>query len=225
MRAPEFTDGFYDFTPSTLNGNLYLVLDVRTLKVEAKKSTEEPKITLEPPSQKKQYWTLLPLCIEKIPGQGYKYVSSGVYHLPLIEGAVPAEEVFRATNPYKEICSRLSAKGKSITNLKVMDGGMVAVRVMNPLLKDLVQPEMDSAKPNIHTEFMEDLLLHAISGSSGSSARADKFTVDAAKLKVGGTNGGKSTAAQLPKGCLPDLPAFMRTVNKEFETATGLASR
>jgi hypothetical protein len=72
---------------------------------------------------------------------------------------------------------------------------------------------------------MEDLLTNAITGTSGSSARIDKFTVDAAKLQVGGTNGGKSTGAQLPKSCQADLPALLRTVNKEFETATGLVSR
>jgi hypothetical protein len=225
MRAPAFADGFYDFAPSTLNSSLYLILDVRTLKIEVKKPTDGPKITLEPPSQKKSYWSLLPLSMEKIPGQGHRYISSGIYHLPLIEGTVPAEDVFRAANPYKELCSRLSAKGKAATNLKVMDGGMIMVKVMNPLLKDLVLPEMNAAKPIIHTEFMEDLLTNAITGTSGSSARIDKFVVDTTKLQVGGTNGGKSTGSQLPKSCQSDLPALLRTVNKEFETATGLVSR
>jgi hypothetical protein len=226
MRAPVFSDGFYDFVPSTLNASLYLILDIRTIRIEVKKAGQDPKITLEPPSERKSYWTLLPLSMEKVPGQGHRYISSGVYHLPLIEGTVPAEGVFKAANPYKELCARLSAKGKGLNNLKVMEGGgMVAIRVMNPLLKDLVTPEMTGPKPIIHTEFMEDLLTHAISGNSASSARIDRFAVDTAKLQVGGTNGGKSTALQLPKSCQADLPALLRTVNREFETATGLVAK
>ena len=225
QRAPVFTDGYYDFTPSTLSANLYLLLDIRTLRIDCKKATETAKITVEPPSQRKNYWTLLPLSMEKIPGQGYQYVSSGIFHLPLFEGTIPVEDVLKTSNPYKELCTRLSTKGKGSTALKVMEGGMLCVRVLNPLLKDLILPELNTAKPNIHTEFMEDLLTHAINGSSNSAARIDRFTVDTTKLQVGGTNGGKSTATQLPKACLPDLPSLMRAVNKEFESVTGLISR
>lgn len=225
MRAPAFADGFYDFTPSTLSSNLYLLLDVRTLRLDPTKGDVGVKVTLEPPSQRKTYWALLPLSMEKVTGQGYRYIPCGIYQVPLIEGPIPAEDIFKSANPFKELCSRLSTKGKSATNLKVTDGCVITVKVMNPLVKDLILPELDVPKPIIHTEFLEELLKAAILGNSSSHARIDNFMFDPAKFPVGGSKGGKSTASQLPKGCQADLTALVRTVNKEFEMATGLVSR
>jgi hypothetical protein len=131
-------------------------------------------------------------------------------------------EIFKSPAPLNELCARLQAKGKASTNLKVIDGAMVMVKMMNPLVKDLVLPDMNAPQPIIHTEFMEELLNAAILGSSGSTARIDRFEYNVDKYA---NAGGKSTAAQLPKSCQTDLPGLLRLVNKEFETITGLVSR
>jgi len=222
MRAPAFTDGFYDFTPSSLSRNLYLLLDIRTLRIDSKKGLEDTKITMEPASQRKSYWTLLPLAAEKVAGQGFRYVPCGVYCAPLIEGAIPAEEVFKSPAPMAEIRARLQNKGKASTNLKVVDGALVMVKLLNPLVRDLVLPAMDGPEPIVHTEFLGELLTSAIMGTSGSTARIDRFEVDKNKYPGGGA---KATSAQLPKSCQSDLPGLLRLVNKEFETLTGLVSR
>jgi hypothetical protein len=228
-KAPLFNDGFYELTPSSLGANLFLILDVRTVKVEAKTAdVTAAKVTLEPPSAKKNYWTLLPLAAEKVPGQGYRYTMSGLFHLPLFEGSVPMDQVFRAASPYRELVTLLANKGRN--SVKTSDGGVVIVKVLNPLLKSLVLPDLNAAKPNIQTNFMEGLLKAAISGSSGNNARIDKYEVEAGRFPtapVGTTTGpgSKSFAAQLPKAAAADIPGLLRIVNKEFEIATGLVSR
>jgi len=240
VKAPFFEDGFFEFVPANLTQNLYLLLDVRMVNIEAAK--DDDKITVQPPGPKTSYWTLLPLGMEKIPGQGFKYAQSGVFHLPLIEGALPAEDIFKSDAPYSELTSRLAVTGKDAKEkhpsgyaLKLADGAMLQVKVMNPLLKDLILPEINAPKPNVQTLFMEKLVKAAAAGTSGSNARSEKYVLDANRYPIGGGTNEKTLLAQLPKkysagggntaaasGITEELDALLKRINKEFETATGL---
>ena len=235
VRAPAFSDGFQPFTPANMDGNLYLILDVRTIHLSpAKKDAAgdaHVAVTVEPAVARKSYWTLLPLSMEKIPGQGFKYAQSGVFQLPLMEGAPPLEGIFKAGNPYRELLARLSSRGKEkdatgapapIGTLRVAEGMSMVVKVMNPLLKGLVQPDLDSPSPNVQTIFMNTLLDSAATGTSGGSARKEKFALDPAKYSLDtAKHANKLISQHLPK-TVEDVPQLMKAVNKTFESETGL---
>jgi hypothetical protein len=89
-RAPTFSDGFSDFYPPQMEENVFLLIDVRTVKIELPKKDSDPVVTVEPPMARKSWWSLLPLAKEKTRGQGFKYTASGIFQVPLIEGAIPA---------------------------------------------------------------------------------------------------------------------------------------
>jgi len=164
--------------------------------------------------QAKSFWTLLPLSMERIAGGGHRYVQSGVFHLPLLEGPV-------CDAPLALAC--LSSKDKP-PPIRLSDGAMLVVKVLNPLLKTLILPELLAGKPNIQTLFMEKLLRSAAAGVSGAGAKMDKFTLDPAKFPVGGGSGDKTVQAQLPKkkATAEGVQLLLETVNVAFEKATGL---
>lgn len=188
VKAPRFRDGFAQFAPAEMASNLYLVVDVRFVKVELpdpkapaaaaavattvdnnngkQKTSTGIDISIE--SRTKNYWTIIPIAREKVPGQGYRYVQSGYFQAPLIEGPMPrnvlssganSNGILNSGNPYRELCLRLrnnntaavaaSSKNKkkaggadvlSDKQLKLSDGASILVQIYNPLVKDLVLP-------------------------------------------------------------------------------------
>jgi hypothetical protein len=77
-KAPVFLDGFSDFTPSQLNESVYLVIDVRQVRIDPPKNklSDAVDIVVEPAVLEKSYWTMLPLAKERTAGQvrGYLYL-------------------------------------------------------------------------------------------------------------------------------------------------------
>jgi hypothetical protein len=210
-RAPGFSDNFTELRPPAMDSNLYLIFDVRTIRIE-KGSATEPSIAIEPLASKKCYWTILPVASEKVPGQGFKYCVSGLYQLPLIEGPVPSNDLLTATNVLEEVLSRLSSKSKS-NSLKLSDGCSLFVRILNPLLREVCAASTTLEASNIKAKYLNTLVAAAASGVSGSLAKVENFSYD--PLKFPSTS--KSTSQQLPK--IDDLQKFQKNVNKAFAAA------
>jgi hypothetical protein len=123
---------------------------------------------------------------------------------------------------YGDLLARLSSKGKA--SIKVIDGGMILLKVFNPLLQELVtKTEFNGKQPSVQRYFMETLLDAAVQGASGSSARKDRFVYDPTKFPTAPPNSAakESTGAQLPK-LTSNIPAFMRKINNAFESKTGI---
>lgn len=224
-RAPSYLDGCFTFHPPAMSDNLFLIVDVRTIYIE-----DSDYISIEDPSSKKSFWSLLPLSMELLTGRGFKYVQSGIYHLPLFEGPVPTDFLLKASSssdPYGELLTRLSSKGKG--SIKVIDGAMLFLKVFNPLLQELVtktefnRADKQQQPPSVQRFFMETLLDAAVQGASGSSARKDRFVYDPTKFPTAPPNSATkgSTGAQLPK-LTSDIPALMRKINNAFESKTGI---
>lgn len=222
-RAPSYLDGCFTFHPPAMSNNLFLIVDIRTIYIE-----DSDYISIEDPSSKKSLWSLLPLSMELVTGHGFKYVQSGIYHLPLFEGPVPADFLLKeassssSSDLYGELLARLSSKGKA--SIKVIDGGMILLKVFNPLLQELVtKTEFNGKQASVQRYFMETLLDAAVQGASGSSARKDRFVYDPTKFPTAPPNSAakESTGAQLPK-LTSNIPALMRKINNAFESKTGI---
>eukprot|EP01040_Poterioochromonas_malhamensis_P003161 gene3161-3369_t len=203
VRNPHFLDGDYFFYPAEMSFNLYLLLDVRTIRISTTTTVappaptapstgnnegenrgsennqkmkllveSDPVVTVEnylnnkkkssssSSSSVKSFWTLLPISCEKFPGNGFKYVSSGFYQLPLMEGSFPAisstggtEKVtmLKAVNMFEELLQRITVSNPTSNNgnfAKLSDGASVLVQCYNPLLNDFysLQPSHPSQK-------------------------------------------------------------------------------
>lgn len=247
VRAPRYLDSYAEFLPAEMSFNLYLILDIRIIRVEPKKKnkgtdTEPVNIKVEPAGTRKSFWTILPLARERCPGQGFRHTQSGYFQLPLIEGAVPAGEIFRAVHPFKEVLNRLGLKkqlassnatGEMLqqTPLKLnSDFASVLVKVYNPLLRDLVLPELDPPEVSGATAQMPDtmflipMLDAAAAGQTGQNvARADKFAFSATKYVAENRNAGKTLAQVLP-AVLPEHYDLMKNINDAFTASTGITS-
>ncbi|KAJ1397434.1 hypothetical protein B484DRAFT_407003, partial [Ochromonadaceae sp. CCMP2298] len=212
-RSPVFEDGFVEFTPPSMSPGLFLVLDVRRVKVEGARGLEAD-ITVE--GAENGYWTLLPLSLEKIPGQGFAYVQSGVFHLPLIEGPVP--DVWKSQNPLGELSE-----------------AMVVVRVLNPLVRELVEPSLGGGvgvgvgppsypPPLAGAEAvgvgavgvgavgagavgagpvqtaLRDALVRAAASGVSRTAKISQYVLDESRFPLGGGETSRTLQAALPSG-------------------------
>ncbi len=231
-RAPGFLDGAFEFTPTEMSDNLFLLLDIRTIKVEPPSkasskafTTTEPVITVEPAVPRKSYWSVLAVGRERVSGQGAHYSQSGVFQLPLFEGPVPYKEIFKSSsgssNAHTELKTRLQSKNKT-TGIKVLEGASILVKIYNPALSALVLPTINTPDLLINSAFMNDLLDLAETGLSGAAARSDKFTYDAQRYNVSEKNNQKTTAQTLPK--VADEKELLKTINKAFEAKASITS-
>eukprot|EP01039_Chlorochromonas_danica_P001058 gene1058-1146_t len=240
QRAPCYTDSYVEFIPAEMTFNLCLVLDVRIIRIDSQKKRmvkegESPlSIKVESPGLRKSYWTLLPLARERCVDQGFRYCQSGYFQLPLIEGTVPMEEILRASNPFKEVLTRLSLKkaGKTATNvisptpLKLCaDFSSLLIKVYNPLLRDLVLPDLDppdTSKMIPDSLFLAPMLEAAAAGQTGlAGSRLEKFSVQQGKYAPDSRTAGKTIAQALPAN-LPEDCDVIRSVNNAFTAATGI---
>jgi hypothetical protein len=209
-RNPKYTDDPFYFYPAEMSFNLYLILDIRTLRMttttttttnagkksgsssnppandaekklkfsleqdpvltnpdlvgaaaggEKWKSSADKKKVAPVDNICKQFWTLLPISCEKYPGNGFKYVSSGFFQLPLMEGTFPStiqhssNSILKAFNLYEEMLNRVSLTDKlpSLTNFTRLstDAASVLVQLYNPLLQDFYSlPNKTDTAPN-----------------------------------------------------------------------------
>jgi hypothetical protein len=250
--APTFSDGFRDFNPPELHEHVYVLLDVRPVLVEPPATREgaELRITanFSPPAptgvngtknadkgkSKKlpllpSYWSVLPLARERLPGRGYRYVNSGLFQVPLIEGPVPStSELFALADPMGEILHRLALKNNSNSSSLQLsrDGGSILVEIVNPLLRDIcgnavtynTTPTSTTgttgtgtgtgtgsgtsvrAYKYIDTRYLTDMLQSAASGSSRNTS-IETFAFNASKYASTANRGAttKTVADTLPE--------------------------
>ena len=179
---------------------------------------------------KRNYWSFLPLSRERSSGGGYRYIQSGYFQLPLFEGGVPYGGVFTSPSPVKEVLRRLRARGGRggvgseglvVPPIKLADGGFLVVKVVHPLLKDLVAPSLegDGSTPLLpDTTFLTALV-------DAGSGREDKFKFDPVKHLPPYTNASRGGHAATLKDSLPALPDgfdLLKEVNEAFQKATGI---
>lgn len=254
IKMAKFTDGYSSFSPpliasesgATGGGNgsadsLWLVLDVRTIKIDppkAKFPKDEPVITIEaatdldvnskikPGSNAiKSYWTILPLFKEKIPGQGYRYVSTGNFILPLIEGSVPGD-ILSAPDPFKETLSRLgghkatvattvgTASGKNTPVRISPDGSSVLIRVANP---QITQLQAKLGKEELEPAAMNRTVMNKM-------LNAENLATGAIKHNLYVWESAKYAKSKLLTDLLAvyDAKKVLKTVNKLFAEATSI---
>lgn len=190
-----------------------MIIDVRSLRVEKPRDPRgDPKVIVEPASLRKSYWTLLPLAKEKVQGQGFVYVRTGCFQLPLIEGAVPTE-ILAKPIPLKEVYSRLASNDKGIS-LKLSQGASVIVRIQNPLLREAFNKNDDATYlSNVNTRFLDQFIS---AQSKTASLKADLFKFDTKKFVSY-----KSTSSQLPP--VEDKVKFNKLLNRKFADATQIS--
>jgi len=191
-RNPTFHEDHLYFYPSEMSFNLYLIVDIRTVRITSGAAKQRnaaaqdsataaatagnnnnAKFTLflerdpvgdpaQPQQAKKakstgckNYWTLLPISCEKYNGNGFYYIASGFYQLPLMEGLFPSSintgtttsggGFLQAINLYEEMLSRVAFAGgqPNLNNfLKLSsDGSSVLLQCYNPLLQDFYKLE------------------------------------------------------------------------------------
>ena len=184
-------------------------------------------ITVEPPSSRKSFWTALPLSRERCAGQGYRYLTSGFFQLPLIEGAVPTNGDFiKSPNPLREIRKRLELKNSKETKgmyLKIADGPSLLVKVLNPLLSTLLQKDIEDPERLPDTTVMQLMVDSASDGASGVGLRMEKFAYSTSKFAPGSKAVGKTLSQMLTsqvKG--GDASDIIRQINSAFQNKTGL---
>lgn len=117
----------------------------------------------------RQYWTMLPLACERSPGLGHFYVASKFMASPLFEGPVPIDGLLTSADPYKELIYRLkqgvrdqmalkTAKKNGAGNskdlgggrgIRLSDGASLMVRVLNPLLRDLIGSHLGISRASV----------------------------------------------------------------------------
>jgi hypothetical protein len=129
MNVPRCLDGFQAFSPAEMSSRLFVVVDVRFVEVAlpppvtGKGSSSSSRNSTNGKSKgdgaaaanevckaagrTRQYWTMFPLARERSPGLGHAYVLSGYVASPLFEGPVPTDGLLTASNPYKELVTRL----------------------------------------------------------------------------------------------------------------------
>ena len=234
-KTPSFLDGFVHLFPPLLDDQSYLVLEVRSIRIEQNKTKpDEPILTTESQDAKtdKSWWTLLPVSKERLGGAGFRYTASGTYQLPLIKGAVPSTDLFStdSADPLQEITKKLKSRpqGKGPdSSSKMSDGCSVVVRVCNPLFRGMLefaarQPGANPPSKEINTSFMSTLMSCAAQGITGPSiANMNKFTYDSGKFST--SRNDKTTQQRLPSTLSNDMKKLTKSLNKHFSVSTGIA--
>jgi hypothetical protein len=134
-----------------------------SVPAKTKRNNNPQAEVFKPAGRLRQYWTMFPLACERSPGLGHSYVASRFMASPLFEGPVPTDGLLTSANPYKELIHRLkqgvqdqkteklagkNGAGKNTNNnnrdsgrgrgIRLSDGASLMVRVLNPLLRDLI---------------------------------------------------------------------------------------
>jgi len=254
VKSGRFTDGFSNFFPQ-LNGqgenneSLWLILDVRTVRVDPPKGKDpDPILTIEPVTSTpgsgntknmKSYWTILPLFKERAHGQGFKYVATGVYTLPLLEGAVPTELITALNDPYQDMLQKLS--GISLTDTGPMktetatkanptddpklrlntDGSTILVRVSNPQVTKL-ESELVSNIPEMYEKHLDTRFVTEILAAYRKNTSKDKGVINDPLFSWDNSSSinNKSLEDMLVKY---DAKKVIKEINKVFGKATAIS--
>lgn len=233
-RAPVFKDGYAELTPSKMSEQLMVLLHVRRMLVARPTvSRGPPVIQLDPPTH--SFWTVLPLACERVPGQGYRYVQSGLFQLPLIEGSPEdCPELFKHPKPFEQILDRLKNKSKDPTvSLSMSDGACVLVRVVNPFLRAILEPPLRTSEPTIprtpaeatsllNTTVMKTMVRAAALRTINT--KPERFIYDPVKFsQESGGSRAKTVNQLLPNSSLKSEDV-LKEANRIFAAQTGLPS-
>jgi hypothetical protein len=86
-QTPVFRDGFHTFSQLALEETSCVVFDIRHIRYDQRKGVQ-----VEPPDQKRGLWGLFPIMASLFGREDTvfekRYVASGAFQLPVIEGAV-----------------------------------------------------------------------------------------------------------------------------------------
>ena len=133
---------------------------------------------------------------------GYRYVMSGVFQLPLIEGKVPAA-VLSSKAPFKDVLKML---GDRNSGLKLVDTS-VLVKVVNPCLMELYEDAFGAWEEQLDTSFMIRMIRAA------STVKQEAFTYDNSKFM-----NTKTIEKQLNK--VEDVKKVLKRVTAKFAEET-----
>jgi hypothetical protein len=288
LRNPTFRDDNYCFYPAEMSFNLYLILDVRTVRIstsvdpskekEKKNSNasapsadgddgKKMKLHLEPdpnlldssnlggggaatkkgskqsqPQNCKNYWTLLPISCEKYKGNGYRYIASGFYQLPLMEGSFPSSSniggnpnhsILKAFNLYEEMLGRLSINNTTspftLNNFIKLssDGSSILLSCYNPLLNDFYNFnnkfaeifKYQKTKPNDY--YIQKIFNYLQSKGASNSPRAKDFDEEITSVSqlISGGNKKKTKTINPNFSLIPEL--FQYSSDKYTSSTSG----
>ena len=205
------------FNPTNIEQSLCLVFDVRLLHMEFDKASAEYRLKIDPTPDKhkskdKRYWAIFPVGAETVLKGGYTHVQSGVFQLPLFEGAVPPD-VLLALNPLRKVLDALSAKKPSLALCD--SGASVLFKCLNPPLAGVLAQEQAQWHEHVSTKYLDLILQAARSGNS--SIKAEPFAYNHNEY----TGSVKTIPKQFSKGgvCVKKM---LKDVNKEFAAAYNL---
>mmetsp|Transcript_10745 Transcript_10745/g.16311 ORF Transcript_10745/g.16311 Transcript_10745/m.16311 type:complete len:1747 (+) Transcript_10745:218-5458(+) len=208
LKHPAYNDGFCTFHPTSIEKKLCFIFDVRSINLEYSKTKSDYDIQVQPTVKRKSFWTIFPFGTEIIKKVGYTHVVSGVYQLPLIEGPVN-QSVIESDHPFEELIRVLSMKKSP---LKLCESGAsILVRVLNPLLENILSDTMQHWKDHINTQYMKELIKAA--QTSGAGPKTDVFVYDMSKFL-----GAKTIDKHFKK--TSDIKKLMKNVNLQFAQHT-----
>ena len=239
-RMPSFNDGFVHLYPPILDDGTYLMIEVKTITVEAPKGGGEPILTVDDGKDAdKCWWTLLPISARATHDGDHKYLVQGVFQLPLIKGKPPAADLFEneAQEPLELMMERLGPKGKAqaagkkngLGNaLKLSDGASVIVRVCNPFFRHCLDfPKLEpndidpEKKVDINTDMLDSIVSVAAKGVSGVVATPGNFKFEPKRF-ASLTAKNVSIKERLMGLNVVDLKKFAKAVNKSFAAAVNI---
>jgi len=155
-----------------------------------------------------------------------------------MEGPVPYADIFNSTNPYKEVRSRLAfkekiaAKGTKSFGLKLSDGYSVVLAVSNPLLRPLINLNLNATSGGsgdaavIDTLFMDSLISAAAEGASFAVAQPEKFRYY--RSRTGARSIAENLSATLAEPTCTraaDYQELSKQINKVLELDTKLSAK
>ena len=240
IACPRSTMGSFIFFPPILDDNTYLMIEVKSITVEAPKGGGEPILTVDDGKNPDQcWWTLLPISAQATRDGDFKYLQQGVFQLPLIKGKPPAADLFEneAQETLELMMERLGPKGKAqaagkksgIGNaLKLSDGASVIVRVCNPFIRHCLDfPKLDpndidpEKKVDINTDMLESVVSVAAKGVSGQVATSSNFKFEPKKFAT--LNAKNMSIKERLQGMnIVDFKKFSKSVNKTFAAAVNI---
>jgi hypothetical protein len=233
----KYFESFELLQPQVTNKNAYLIVDIRAVKVEANTTPSSTrnkdigssfKVSMD---EQKIYWTMMPLLVDH---HGNHYVNSGVYQLPLIEGRVPSQgsnstqsdELLFSADPFDELIQRIKASPATVSinpSFKLSDGASIIVRVVNPILKDVLTYHK-ALDPSSSTSLFA--VPNAPTGSLAAASSIDgKFMNTMLEAAVEASNAkpspGQRKASASTILTIDKLRNKFKHVNKAFPQASG----
>lgn len=176
-------------------------------------------------TKKKLYWSLFPCSYEVIRGTGYKHVASGIYQLPLFEGAIPTE-IINAVNPYAKLLELLAAPLTSGGVVMNETGSSIIIKTFNPLLENVLSMEFLGIQPNDpgYAEKINDTYVayfHSIY-SKARKFKSSNTTTQMYKYDMQRFLESKKVDNQFNK--VSDIKQLLKSVNIKFSEVTNLVN-